>query len=57
MENISFEIAQFTSMPRALKADLIESCINSITNNNSVTIDGAIYTELSEFIYWIFDNV
>lgn len=51
MENISFKKEQFDEMARVFKADLIEKCIQNISENNSVKIDGKDYTELPEFRY------
>lgn len=51
MENISFEKEQFEAMTRVLKAEMIETCIRAISENNSVTIDNINYTKLSAFIY------
>ncbi len=57
MENISFKKEQFASMTRVLKAQMIEKCIESISDNNSVTIDDVNYTKLSDFIYWLIDSI
>lgn len=56
MENINFEKNQFESMTRVQKAEIIESCMRSLLENNSVTIDNVVYEELSAFTYWIVDN-
>ena len=57
MENISFGKEQFEAMTRVLKVEMIERCIRVISENNSVTIDNVVYTELSDFIYWLVDNL
>lgn len=57
MENISFKKEQFVVMTRVQKADLIEKCVQNIAKKNSITIDEVGYTELSDFIYWLVDNL
>ncbi|SHG14034.1 hypothetical protein [Flavobacterium johnsoniae] len=57
MENISFEKEQFDEMTRVLKAELIEKCIKNLLESNSIKIDNVDYTKLSDFTYWLVDNI
>lgn len=57
MENDNFTKEQFGVMTRVQKADLIEKCVQNIAKKNSITIDEVDYTELSDFIYWLVDNL
>lgn len=57
MEKISFKKDQFDEMTRVLKAELIEKCIKNLSGSNSVKIDNVDYTELSDFTYWLVDNI
>lgn len=57
MENINFKKKQFDEMTRVLKAELIEKCIKNLLGSKSIKIDDVDYTELSDFTYWLVDNI
>ncbi|HRG57493.1 MAG TPA: hypothetical protein PK323_00965 [Bacteroidia bacterium] len=55
--NHTFTTASFKEMNRLLKNDLIMKSIESLGNGNKITIDDKSYTNLSDFIFWLIDNL
>ena len=57
MEAIIFTRKQFNESLYILKADLIERCINTLNRKGTVKIDGKVYDNLTEGVYWLLNYV